>query len=264
MSDFGSFKGAKMSDISVEGLRTSGAPFRVGDALSKTFSVFGGKLGSFLLLAFVPLIPVLVVNLITPSVTALAVGPAAQRAAKLTGVSSLLSVILGIVAQAMTLYAAFQQMAGRPFSIAQSLGVGFTRLVPVFCVALLGALFTGVAAILLVVPGIIVLCMLYVAVPVCVIEKPGIFASLDRSAKLTKGSRWQIFGLLALVSIVSVVAQIILKVFLGVFTIWGKLLNFGWLVIATSFGAVLVAVVYHDLRMSKEGMDTNNLADVFD
>jgi hypothetical protein len=50
-----------MSDISVEGLRTSGAPFRVGDALSKTFSVFGGKLGSFLLLAFVPLIPVLVV-----------------------------------------------------------------------------------------------------------------------------------------------------------------------------------------------------------
>ena len=252
-----------MSDISVEGLRTSGAPFRVGDAFSKTFSVFGGKLGSFLLLALVPLIPVLVLNLMTPGVPPL-VGPAATRAATLTGVSALLSVILGIVAQAMTLYAAFQQMAGRPFSIAQSLGVGFTRLVPVFCVALLGALFTGVAAILLVVPGIIVLCMLYVAVPVCVIEKPGIFASLDRSAKLTKGSRWQIFGLLALVSIVSGVAQIVLKVLVGVFTIWGKLLNFGWLVIATSFGAVLVAVVYHDLRMSKEGMDTNNLADVFD
>ena len=252
-----------MSDISVEGLRTSGAPFRVGDALSKTFSVFGGKLGSFLLLALVPLIPVLVLNLMTPGVQPL-VGPAAQRAATLTGVSTLLTIILGIVAQAMTLYAAFQQMAGRPFSIAQSLGVGFARLVPVFCVAILGALFTGVAMILLVVPGIIVLCMLYVAVPVCVIEKPGIFASLDRSAKLTKGSRWQIFGLLALASIVSGVAQIILNVFLGLFTIWGKLLNFGWLVIATSFGAVLVAVVYHDLRMSKEGMDTNNLADVFD
>jgi hypothetical protein len=252
-----------MSDISVEGLRTSGAPFRVGDALSKTFSVFGGKLGSFLLLALVPLIPVLVLNLMTPGVQPL-VGPAAQRAATLTGVSTLLTIILGIVAQAMTLYAAFQQMAGRPFSIAQSLGVGFTRLVPVFCVAILGALFTGVAMILLVVPGLIVICMLYVAVPVCVIEKPGIFASLDRSAKLTKGSRWQIFGLLALASIVSGVAQIILNVFLGLFTIWGKLLNFGWLVIATSFGAVLVAVVYHDLRISKEGMDTDNLADVFD
>jgi uncharacterized membrane protein len=192
------------------------------------------------------------------------VGPAAQRAATFGGLSAILTFVLGIVAQAMTLYAAFQQMAGRPFSIAQSLGVGFGRPVPVFCVALLSGLFGGLASLLLIVPGIIVFCMLYVAVPVCVIEKPGIFASLDRSAKLTKGCRWQIFGLLALLTIVSIIAQIVLKVLIGVLTIWGQLLNFGWLVIATSFGAVLVAVVYHDLRMSKEGMDADHLANVFD
>jgi hypothetical protein len=48
-----------MSDVSIHGLPTSGAPFRVGDVLSKAFSVFGDQLGSFLLLAFVPLIPCL-------------------------------------------------------------------------------------------------------------------------------------------------------------------------------------------------------------
>jgi hypothetical protein len=35
------------------------------------------------------------------------------------------------VAQAMTLYAALQQMAGQPFSIGQSMDVGFGRLLPV-------------------------------------------------------------------------------------------------------------------------------------
>ena len=46
---------------------------------------------------------------------------------------------MGIVAQATTLYGAFQQMGGRPFSIGQSLGVGFRRALPVFGVALLAA-----------------------------------------------------------------------------------------------------------------------------
>jgi hypothetical protein len=256
-------RGQKMSDISVKGLPAGGAPFRVGDVLSKAFSVFGSKLGSFLLLAFVPMIPLLALILLGLSGPQQLVAQPTQTAA-LAWLSGIMTFALSIVAQAMTLYAAFQQMAGRPFNIGQSLGVGFGRLVPVVCVALLSALFTGVAFILLFVPGLIVICMLYVAVPVCVIEKPGIFASLDRSAKLTKGSRWQIFGLIALVFIVGIIVQLGLKGVFGIFGIWGELLNFGFQVIATSFGAVLVAVVYHELRMTKEGIDIDNLANVFD
>ena len=32
----------------------------------------------------------------------------------------------------------------------------------------------------------------------------------------------------------------------------------------TAFGAVLVTVVYHDLRVAKEGIDIESLANVFD
>jgi hypothetical protein len=252
-----------MSETYIEGLPAGGVPFRVGDVLSKAFSVFGSKLVSFLLLAFVPLIPLLAFNVLTSGGPRL-VGQPAQTSGVLDGLSSLIIFVFGLVAQAMTLYAAFQQMAGRPFDIAQSLGVGFARLVPVLCVALLSTVFTGVAFILLFVPGLIVLCMLYVAIPVCVIEKPGIFASLDRSAKLTKGSRWQIFGLLALVGTISAIAQFVLGMLVNLVSVWGMLLNFGWQLVATSFGAVLAAVVYHDLRLSKEGMDIDNLANVFD
>jgi len=250
-----------MSDISIDGLPASGAPFRVGDVLSKTFSVFGSKLGSFFLLAFIPLIPALAVRLL--ALVAPHAGPQASAATAYDGLSSILIVILGAVAQATTLYGAFQQMAGRPFSIGQSLGVGFGRALPVFGVVLLAGLLTVLASILLLVPGIIVLCMLYVAVPVCVIERLGVTASLNRSALLTKGYRWQIFGLLALVTIINIIVQIALGL-LGSATLWGGLLNFCWLAIATAFGAVLVAVVYHDLRATKEGLDIDNLASVFD
>ncbi len=54
--------------------------------------------------------------------------------------------------------------------------------------------------------------MFYVAVPVSVIEKPGVFASLSRSAKLTgRGSRWQILGLVLLVVVIGAVCSVITR-----------------------------------------------------
>jgi hypothetical protein len=254
-------KGEKMSDISVDGMPATGAPFRVGVVLSKTFSVFSSKLGNFLLLTFVPLIPVLVFNLMLQS--ELPGRPQPSNLVWLGALSGLLTFVMGIVAQATTLYGAFQQMGGQSFTIGKSLNVGLRRALPVFGVALMAGVGTFLAAVLFIVPGIIVACMLYVAVPACVIERLGAVASLNRSAALTKGYRWQIFGLLALVTIIGAIAQFILGRF-GIGMLWGKLLHFGWLVIATSFGSVLAAVVYHDLRAAKEGIDIDHLANVFD
>ncbi len=53
--------------------------------------------------------------------------------------------------------------------------------------------------------------MLYVAVPVCVIEKQGVIASLSRSRALTKGYRWQIFGLFLLVMVIGFIGLFILS-----------------------------------------------------
>ncbi len=191
------------------------------------------------------------------------VGPQLSLAVKFDALATVLFVVLGSMAQAMALYGAFQQMAGRSFSIGESLGVGFGRALPVLGVALLATLLISLAAILFVVPGMIVLCMFYVAVPVCVIEKPGITESLSRSALLTKGCRWQIFGLFALVLVAGILVQFPMAL-VGRLTLLGALFHFSWEVLATAFGAVLAAVVYHDLRVAKEGMDVDNLANVFD
>jgi len=250
-----------MSDISINEVTASGAPFRIGVALSKTFSILSSRLGSFLLLAFVPLIPVLAVTLVVVSGSQR--GPLGPSAGALGGLSGILTFVLGIVAQATTLYAAFQQMGDKPFSIGESLSVGLGRSLPVVGVALLSALGIVLAALLFLVPGIIVACMLYVAVPVCVIEKAGVFESLNRSGVLTRGYRWQIFGLLALVTIAAFIGGVVVALLGGV-ALWAKLLSFGWQVVTTAFGAVLAAVVYHDLRVAKEGIDIDDLANVFD
>ncbi len=46
----------------------------------------------------------------------------------------------------------------------------------------------------LLVPGFILLIMWFVAIPVCVVEQRGSWASMQRSAELTKGHRWKISG----------------------------------------------------------------------
>ena len=43
-----------------------------------------------------------------------------------------------------------------------------------------------------------------------------------------------------------------------------KVITFAVKVVVGAFGAVLSAVVYHDLRVSKEGVDIDTIASVFD
>jgi hypothetical protein len=245
-----------MSDISIGSLPTSGAPFRIGVVLSKTFDLLSRHFGKFTLLTLVPMIPLLALALV-----ALGRPPSAPFSA-LGVIAGLLTVVLSIVAQAMTLYGAFQAMRRQSFTIGQSLQVGFGRAVPVIGVALLVGLATGLASLLLLVPGLILMCMFYVAVPVCVIERPGVIASASRSAALTKGYRWSIFGLLLLVWVIAAVVGFVLTRLGG--GIVGALLHFAWQIVSIAFGAVLVAVVYHDLRVAKEGIDIESLVNVFD
>ncbi|CAL78008.1 conserved hypothetical protein; putative permease of the major falicitator superfamily [Bradyrhizobium sp. ORS 278] len=246
-----------MSDVSINDVTAVGTPFRIGSALSKTFSVLGGSPGSFLLLALIPLTPVLVIKIMASA------GPASVRFGWLGGVAGIATFLLGIVAQAITLYAAYQQMGGKPFSVAQSLSAGLGRCFPVIGVALLSSLGIGIASLFFLIPGLMVYCALYVAVPACVIEKTAVFDSINRSSDLTKGYRWQIFGLILLVYIVSFIILILFGWFGGV-TLWGGLPYFAWQVVTTAFSAVLAAVVYHDLRVAKEGIDVDSLALVFD
>jgi uncharacterized membrane protein len=245
----------------------TGRRFGVGAVLSQTASLFGRRFGLFLLLGLVTLSPLLVVTLVLLPAPGAPPNPAAVL--RVSAVTVPLTLILNVICQATILFGAVQVMRGLPFGFGQSMGVALRRFVPVVIVGIVVSVLSVLATVLLIVPGIIVFCMLYVAVPVCVVERGGIFECLGRSSQLTKGHRWAIFGILVLVAIVNSVGN-------GILNILGSRLGLGadvhlivaivqfvWQAAVTSFSGVLAAVIYHDLRVDKEGVDTEKIAAVF-
>jgi hypothetical protein len=107
----------------------------------------------------------------------------------------LAAMVLGALSQAIVLYGAFEDMRGRPVNLLESLRFGLRRAFPVLGVAVLVPILAGLAALMLIFPGAIVLTTLLVAMPACVAEKLGPLQSMRRSAQLTKGHRWAIFGI---------------------------------------------------------------------
>src|SRR5207302_7500833 len=101
---------------------------------------------------------------------------------------------LGTLCQAVILHAAFQDMRGRAVNLGESLSVGLRRFLPIIGASILLSLGAAVGMLLLIVPGLILLTMWYVAIPACVVEELGPARSLGRSSELTRGNRWKIFG----------------------------------------------------------------------
>jgi uncharacterized membrane protein len=108
--------------------------------------------------------------------------------------------------------------------------------------------------------------MLWVAVPVTVIERPGVFASLSRSAVLTKGYRWRIFGAYLLITLLVAILFGVIAVVVAPLVGVSATILVEWLGSAASsaVGAVLSAVGYFRLRSIKEGVDIEDVAKVFD
>jgi hypothetical protein len=235
--------------------------FNIGHVFNQTVSIFSRNLLPFGMVTAVAYLP---------SVLTFSQGsdPAflANAGGGWVAVGVILTLVLNVLSQAIVLYGAFEDMRGLPVNLSESIKVGLRRFFPVLGVSICVPLLAGLAALALVVPGLIVGTMLFVSVPTCVVERLGVFGSMGRSARLTKGHRWKIFGIWIAVLLVGGIAQSILTSVAR--TIGGVPLGLimslvvGALIVA--FNAILAVVVYHDLRVAKEGVDTDQIASVFD
>jgi hypothetical protein len=243
--------------------------FRIGRVISRSLGILSGNFGKFFILACIPMLPILFLGLFVVGRPDTLNGLGANPSGAVVGATfgmGLLTAFLYIFSQAVVLYGAFQAMRNRSFAIGESLGVGFARFLPIIGLLFFMGLAVGISTLLLIVPGVIVYCMLFVALPVCVVERLGPFESMGRSATLTKGNRWRIFGLLFLLGLVSVIVEIVLQAVMIVVggVVVGAIAVFLWKVIYSAFAAIATVGVYHDLRVAKEGIDIDRIAAVFD
>lgn len=231
------------------------AEFRVGQALSRALEVLLRNFATFALISAVATLPSLfsewiIVNGGHPNVW-LQVG---------------LLLLLSPLCTAMIVFATFQTLRGRAASPAESAGRGLQRFAPVLTATLLEGIIEGLGLVLLVVPGLIAMVMLVVTLPACVVERLGPWASLQRSVELTRGFRWPIFGGLFLVGIVDLAGDAAIRgaaLHPGTAVVYA-VVSYLWAALLRAYQSVLITIIYHDLRVAKEGIDLDRIAAVFD
>ena len=234
--------------------------FRVGDVLLRGLRILVHNVAPFGLLALAFTAP--------PFIYAW-VSPVAEAGAPATGDIAifLVNVLLTYLLTAALVYGTVRELRGSRASLAECVSRGLGLVFPVVGVAIVAGVATAVGSLLLVIPGLIVASMLWVAIPVAVVERPGVFASLRRSAELTKGKRWQVFGIIMIILLLAVVVASIMAAIIDAATQSPTVVSLiSWVVTAlfTALSAVVSAVSYHDLRIAKEGVGTEQIAAVFD
>jgi hypothetical protein len=235
--------------------------FSVGAVFNRTFAILSRNLLPFGLVAAVASLPSAL--LLTPGVDVVS-SDAVGGVLAVVGV--ILMLVLGALSQAVVLYGAFDDMRGRPVNLAESIRVGLRRFFSVLGVAILVPVLTALAGIALIFPGFMVATMLFVAMPACVVEQLGPIKAMGRSGRLTKGHRWKIFGIWCVVLFIGGFAQSMLQSIAAGLggPVLSMIVTLLWGGIYGAFSAILAVVTYHDLRVAKEGVDTDQIAAVFD
>jgi uncharacterized membrane protein len=261
-----------MTDAALPAGRFTQGNFSIGHVFSRTWSVLSGNFLKFMLVTGIVSVPPLLIPQ-SPSTPA---DPFANMGPSFFAL--FLSLVLGTLSQAIVLYGAFQDMRGRPVSLADCLKVGLHRFFPIIGLAIIMGVALMFTSMLLIFPGLILYMMWFVATPVCVVEQLGPVRSLGRSRELTKGHRWKLFGLTLVILIPAlIVAAVIIAVVAAVLganailglpaalaTPLGQVIKLIWSAAWGAFFAVMVVVTYHDLRVAKEGVDTEQIAAVFE
>jgi len=254
--------------------------FRIGSVLGRGLSVLFKNIVPFGLLSLLVMSPIYIYALIY----AMTVGPqklsdetdqyySETMATAFSGMGTgtdIVKSLLGAVISAALVYGTFQELRNRRASLVDCIGRGLKQALPVIGVAILVGLAVGLGTLLFVIPGLIIMTMLWVAIPAAVIEKKGVTASLQRSVDLTRGYRWRVFSIILLVWVINFASLGVLY-FPVFFLSEGAIHQTGVVLVMllmtalfTALSAVVSAVGYHDLRVVQEGVGIEEIAAVFD
>jgi hypothetical protein len=115
--------------------------------------------------------------------------------------------------------------------------------------SILAGIAITIGLILVVAPGLYLITIWAVIVPVIVIERSGALASFGRSRQLVRGRGWQVFGTLVLVFLILIVVNIVLGlIFSALPVLWrGGLSSVVSGTLIAPFLALVVTLIYYRL-----------------
>ena len=120
---------------------------------------------------------------------------------------------------------------------------------PLLAVSILATIGIAIGFVLIIIPGLFLMTIWSVAIPVVVIERPGVFSSFGRSRALVKGFGWQVFGVIVVVIIIAIVISIIVAIVASGMSDGARaVLQFVLNIVTAPLQALLVSVLYFGLR----------------
>ncbi|HZC17195.1 MAG TPA: hypothetical protein VE309_10570 [Caulobacteraceae bacterium] len=109
--------------------------------------------------------------------------------------------VTSCVVQAAIMRGAMAFFDGRRLSLSEGLATGLGCWIPLLALELIRAAAVDLGYLVFIVPGVMLSVAWWVSAPALVIEQGSPVASLLRSAELTRGKRWPIFGLSIIVGV---------------------------------------------------------------
>ncbi|WP_420346676.1 hypothetical protein [Pelagibius sp.] len=256
-----------MSDSSTAGGDASAVAISIGAVVKRSFAIFFANLVPFGILALILHLPGLLYNLATIDEAMGGLEPTFS-----TGqiIVSLLSLVLGYLLIGALVYGTVAQLRGQPAGMGLIISKGLSMVLPVIVIAIAVSIITAIGFVLFIVPGVFLVVVYAVVVPAYVVERPGIVGAFKRSWELTKGNRWRVLGILVIFVVILLVVGALVGGVAGVTIAFGggfsllALVNYVVGALSAAVMSVGAAVLYHDLRIAKEGVSTDQIAAVFD
>jgi hypothetical protein len=189
------------------------------------------------------------------------------------GVIALLSVVSVLLATAVCFKAVADAYLGVEPEWRRSLRFAVRRLGGLFGVAIVGGILVALATVALIVPGVWLFVSYSVAVPALLLERVGPINALRRSFRLVRGRWWPTAGTLLvgylligiLGALVTAVIMVVPSLVAEGNTLVGALgaVVGGTVgsVLTTPYSAAVVTLLYFDLRVRKEGLDLQLIAE---
>ena len=243
-------------------------PFGVGAVTGATFALFFGRFAFYMSLALLTFIPAIAALILVPGYGEALYGSNTGAEAA-TLIATAISLFCGSLLAALATYAVVMEAKGERVGFGQTIAAAVPRIGAVIIASLLVVIVIAFFLLLLIIPGLIAATILWVVIPVVVVERSGPFAGINRSASLTKGNRWSIFGIIVILTVIGIAFEVFLQLLVGpAFHGSGMSTIFLWVAFAVdvlfqTLFAVAAAYSYFHLRVLKEGAQVDELAKVF-
>jgi hypothetical protein len=164
------------------------------------------------------------------------------------------------IAEARMIVATWALLHGRPIEPAAVLGHVRQHWPAVILAYTFKWLLILLGFLFLLLPGVLALLVLFAVPTVTVIERRGVWGSLQRSRALARGQKRRLLATLGLFDITAAIFAIGLTALYsdpatGDLPLWADVINWSVSLLLIPIRATLMAVVYADLRVRSEGYD---------